>query len=86
MSGDRSPNKLKLWLERHNHSQKWLADALGVTEQQVSSWVAGKHRPDDLYAFAIERLTGGEVSAMSLRLPSVSDPLLACLERIKQAS
>lgn len=86
MSGPKTSNKLKQWLENHNHSQRWLADALGVTEQQVSSWVAGKHRPDDLYAFAIERLTAGEVTAMSLRLPSVTDPLLACLERIKQAS
>lgn len=86
MSGPKTSNKLKQWLEDHNHSQKWLADALGVTEQQVSSWVADKHRPDDLYAFAIERLTGGAVTSMSLRLPGVTDPLLACLERIKQAS
>lgn len=76
---------LKDWLDEHGHSQKWLADALGVTPQQVSSWVAGRHRPDDIYAFAIEQLTGGAVSAQSLRLPEVENPLLACLERARQA-
>lgn len=78
-------SEIKRWLDAHGHSQKWLADRLAVTQQQVSSWVAGKHRPDDLYAFAIEQLTGGEVSAMRLRLPGVDDPLLGCLEYARRS-
>lgn len=77
-------SEIKRWLDAHGHSQKWLADRLGVSQQQVSTWVAGRHRPDDLYAFAIERLTGGEVTAMELRLPGVSDPLLTCLEQARR--
>ena len=53
-------------------TQKKLAAEIGCTQAAVSKWVRG-HQMTAEYAIAIERATGGKVTAWSLR-PDVFDP------------
>lgn len=48
-------------------SQRALAKALGVSLQAVNQWVNGKRRLPPMRALCIQKLTGGRVTAASLR-------------------
>jgi transcriptional regulator with XRE-family HTH domain len=61
--------RLKAWREngpggKRRMTQKQLAEALGYTRGSiVAHWEAGRFRPGESDALAIEALTGGEVLA-----------------------
>ena len=48
-------------------SQRALAESLGVSLQAVNQWVNGRRRIPPKQASRIEKLTGGRVTAASLR-------------------
>lgn len=39
-----STDELEMFLEKHDMSDKHLADLLGITEQAVAHWVSGQRR------------------------------------------
>lgn len=47
--------------------QRALAQELGVTVQTVNQWVHGKRPIPPMRALAMQKLTGGQVTAASLR-------------------
>ena len=51
-------NALGAWLEKHQHSQQWLADRLGVTRPYINKLVNGTCQPSVDMATEIERFTG----------------------------
>lgn len=58
---------IKGWLASAGRTQAWLARQLGVSRQYLCRVVAGQ-RPGPRYAFEIERLSGGRVTARALLL------------------
>ncbi|HEF4732707.1 helix-turn-helix domain-containing protein [Burkholderia multivorans] len=58
---------LPTFLSNGKHRQRWLADALGVTQGLISQWVRKKAVPPPGRCVAIERLTGRKVTRQELR-------------------
>jgi transcriptional regulator with XRE-family HTH domain len=42
---DRLMAELKSWCKAHHGEQKKLAQSLGITEQLLSNWIAGRKTP-----------------------------------------
>ena len=61
--GNISGMTLKTYLKESGLSLTEFGDLLGVSEHAVRKWVYGQRTPDPENALAIERATGGAVSA-----------------------
>lgn len=60
-------------IEAAGAGQKGLADAIGVTPQQVNQWVTGDRPVPAKHCIAIEAAAGGAVTRHDLR-PDVFGP------------
>lgn len=71
--------QLKEWLIEKNITQSDFASALGVSRHYLCRVIAGRHVPSRKLALYIEKLTGREVSAVSMlglrvrELPDITD-------------
>jgi len=51
-----TPEQLKQWREKHQHSQQSLAEVLGVYRETVARWENGTREIPSLLALALEAL------------------------------
>lgn len=65
-------NRLAKWLERKGITQDELAAGIACTQSYVSRLVSGERSPGRTVANAIEKFTGGEVTAESWDEPRLS--------------
>lgn len=55
--------KLRAWLKDRGMKQNHFAEKVGVTQERVCKWLAGKSAPIPHFRQRVEELTGGEVKA-----------------------
>jgi len=56
------PRKLRAWRESHGYNQTAAARRLGVHQNSVCEWEAGKKAPRTARALYLAAVTGGAVS------------------------
>jgi transcriptional regulator with XRE-family HTH domain len=56
---------LRAWRKRQGKSLRDVAGLVGVSEMTISDWERSQKRPRGENAALIEKLTGGEVAALS---------------------
>jgi plasmid maintenance system antidote protein VapI len=68
---------VRTWLGEQGRTQKWLAEALGVTTPAVEGWLAGSRGPVLETAVVLERVTGGFVPVSAWADPSTVERRVA---------
>lgn len=56
------PEKLRAWRESHGYNQTIAAKLLGVHQNSVCEWEAGKKAPRTARALFVAAITGGAVA------------------------
>jgi predicted XRE-type DNA-binding protein len=62
-NNDTARKAIKVWLASHDKNQRWLADALGLTEPRMSDLMSGRLQPSDEIIDHLKVLTGIDLRA-----------------------